>query len=210
MAVLIALCRFEVYEDALVSSEVGTVTANDADSGAFGKVVYSISDNDKSVPLSHTVPTPHNSPRRFTINSTTGRISTKAGLDREQLSSVTVTITATDQDPVLAARRSQAVQTTITGRISESEGLQFYVPMLAVLDVNDNSPEFSSDEYEVSLTENTDTVAFSVSANDLDSGINAEITYELVNGNTNNAFVIGRSTTPHDVCMHLFLPPQTL
>ena len=61
----------------------------------------------------------HYFPNRFTINSTTGVISTKAGLDHEDEMSYTVTVTATDQDPDEDARRSQAVQVTIAG---ETEG----------------------------------------------------------------------------------------
>ena len=61
----------------------------------------------------------HYLPNRFTINSTTGVISTKDGLDHEDEMSYTVTVTATDQDPDEDARRSQAVQVTIAG---ETEG----------------------------------------------------------------------------------------
>lgn len=60
------------------------------------------------------------------------------------------------------------------------------------MDINDNSPQFTSAEYEVSLTENVDIVAFTVTARDIDAGTNADIVYELVSGNTNNSFVIGR------------------
>ena len=60
-----------------------------------------------------------------------------------------------------------------------------------MLDVNDNSPHFSSDEYEFSVAENTDTFVFSVTADDEDSGTNADITFELTDGNTNNSFTIG-------------------
>ena len=54
---------------------------------------------------------------RFTINATTGRISTKSDLDREDASSFTVTVTAIDQDPIVAAQRSQAVQVSIAGEV---------------------------------------------------------------------------------------------
>ena len=62
----------------------------------------------------------------------------------------------------------------------------------AVLDINDNSPQFTPDsDYEVSFYENTDIIEFSVTAMDEDIGTNAEIKYEFINGNTNDAFVIG-------------------
>ena len=60
-----------------------------------------------------------------------------------------------------------------------------------MLDINDNSPEFTEEQYEVPIEENTDTIDFSVTATDGDVGTNAEIVYEFINGNTNNAFVIG-------------------
>ena len=65
-----------------------------------------------------------------------------------------------------------------------------------VLDINDKRPGFIPDEYEVSLPENIDIVSVSVSARDIDAGTNAEISYELIHGNTNNAFVIGELNLP--------------
>lgn len=63
----------------------------------------------------------------------------------------------------------------------------------SVLDVNDNDPEFIPDsDYDVSFTENTDIIEFSVEATDIDIGTNSEITYEIINGSINNAFVIGK------------------
>ena len=73
-----------------------------------------------------------------------------------------------------------------------------------MLDINDNPPRFTRDEYGVSLTENIDIVAVSVTASDIDEGTNADITYELIDGNTNNAFVIGKLT--NTTWLHLSLP----
>ena len=58
------------------------------------------------------------------------------------------------------------------------------------MDINDNDPKFSLDQYDFSIRENTATVEFSVTASDADVGTNGEITYQFVSGNTNNAFVI--------------------
>ena len=63
---------------------------------------------------------------RFAINSTTGVITTKAGLNREDEDTYSVTVTATDQDPDEDKRRSQAVQVTITGRYTTSWGVHGY------------------------------------------------------------------------------------
>lgn len=42
--------RFQIYEEVEIGTEVGEVVATDNDSGDLGRVVYSISDNDKLVP----------------------------------------------------------------------------------------------------------------------------------------------------------------
>lgn len=67
--------------------------------------------------------------------------------------------------------------------------------MGTVLDINDNSPRFSSDTYQFSFLENTATVEFFVMASDMDEGTNGEVTYKFINGSTNNAFVIGECYT---------------
>ena len=104
------------------------VKADDADSDVFGEVEYSISSNDKLVIHLFSVtqllwktfaPTQQDFSNRFEVNTTTGRVYTKAGLDREQRSNYTVTITATDSDPVEASRKSQTVEVTIIGRHHE-------------------------------------------------------------------------------------------
>ena len=76
-----------------------------------------------------------------------------------------------------------------------------------VLDINDKRPGFVRDEYEVSVPENIDIVSDSVSARDMDAGTNAEITYELIHGNTNNAFVIGELNLPTKHCSSMYPPP---
>ena len=45
-----SVVRFQIYEEVEVGTEVGGVVATDNDSGDLGRVVYSISDNDKLVP----------------------------------------------------------------------------------------------------------------------------------------------------------------
>ena len=78
-----------------------------------------------------------------------------------------------------------------------------------VLDINDNGPEFSAATYELSLAENTDTVEFSITARDRDTGSNADITFEFINGSANNAFVIGefRQTCVSQFIDHSLLRP---
>lgn len=132
---------------------------------------------------------------RFTINSTTGRITTKGTVDREEEDSYTVTITATDQDPDEDTRRFDSVLATIIGTlIAISDNCHCYhlcLLYVAVLDINDNNPQFSEDVYEFSIPENTATVELPITASDEDEGTNREILYEIINGSTNSAFLIG-------------------
>ncbi|XP_048459738.1 protocadherin gamma-C5-like [Rhincodon typus] len=85
----------------------------------------------------------------------------KKALDREQNPSFQLVLTATDGG---TPPRSGTVQVLIT-----------------VLDSNDNSPVFDRTIYRSSLAENSPkgTLVIKVSANDLDEGSNAEVTYSF-------------------------------
>uniref|UniRef100_A0A4W5RKU7 Si:ch73-379j16.2 n=1 Tax=Hucho hucho TaxID=62062 RepID=A0A4W5RKU7_9TELE len=95
---------------------------------------------------------------------------TKQRLDRELVSLYDITITATDcGQPPLYTFKTLSVQ---------------------ISDVNDNSPEFSQNPFELYLVENNGPGAsiFSVSATDKDLNENAEISYHIVRGEgTQNA-----------------------
>ncbi|XP_051936216.1 protocadherin alpha-8-like isoform X29 [Hippocampus zosterae] len=87
---------------------------------------------------------------------------TKSRLDREHVSQYEVTIIAKDtNEPVFSTEK------TIT---------------VAVSDVNDNSPEFSSSPYTFYITENNTPGApvFSVKASDKDEADNAQISYQII------------------------------
>ncbi|XP_029571673.1 protocadherin alpha-13-like [Salmo trutta] len=91
-------------------------------------------------------------------------IVTKGRLDRELVSYYDVTITATDcGQPPLSTFKTLSVQ---------------------ISDVNDNSPEFSQNPFELYLVENNAPGAsiFSVSATDKDLNENAAISYHIVRG----------------------------
>ena len=63
---------------------------------------------------------------------------------------------------------------------------------ITILDVNDNVPMFSQPVYvENDIVENTQKVAIQVTASDRDIGNNMIITYTIVEGNSDNQFVIG-------------------
>ncbi|XP_051810295.1 protocadherin gamma-C3-like [Acanthochromis polyacanthus] len=89
---------------------------------------------------------------------------TKGRLDRETVSHYDITITATDcGEPQLSTVKTLSVQ---------------------VSDVNDNTPVFSQNPFELYLVENNTPGAsiFSVSASDNDLNENAAITYHIVRG----------------------------
>lgn len=88
-------------------------------------------------------------------------IVTKSHLDREQKPFYDLTIVAKDTgEPPLSSEKTVHV---------------------AVSDVNDNRPQFSSSSYTFYVTENNDLLApvFSVSASDLDGSDNAHISYNI-------------------------------
>ncbi|KAI5739538.1 hypothetical protein M8J77_020494 [Diaphorina citri] len=96
----------------------------------------------------------------FTIDST-GQITLAAPLDREHKSVYSLGVEAyTDSSPPLSAMCEVTVQ---------------------ILDVNDNSPVFSSDSYSIAFAENVPegTPVLKVHAEDADEGSNAELRYTL-------------------------------
>ncbi|XP_030007933.1 protocadherin Fat 4 [Sphaeramia orbicularis] len=64
-----------------------------------------------------------------------------------------------------------------------------------VLDVNDNPPVFSKDDFSASLLENTrvGTCFLSFNVSDKDDGINGDLNLQVVNGNEDQVFVINPS-----------------
>ena len=114
--------------------------------------------------------------RKFTIDSKTGAITTSARLDREQASSYRLVVTAKDHG-------NPSLSSTVA-------------VMVTVLDENDNTPRFTSLFYQASVLENTAimTNALQVTATDPDEGQNGLVTFAIVSGNTNDAFVINNAT----------------
>lgn len=70
----------------------------------------------------------------FYIDASSGIIRQKSSLDRETTSSYTLTVTAHDNDPITADRKSGNVSITLT-----------------ITDVNDNNPLFSPKHYKVNI-----------------------------------------------------------
>lgn len=70
----------------------------------------------------------------FYIDTNSGVIRVKTSLDRENVDTYILTVTATDRDRNIADRRSSSVNVTVT-----------------LTDVNDNDPVFFPDHYKVSV-----------------------------------------------------------
>nr|XP_040041664.1 protocadherin Fat 1a isoform X1 [Gasterosteus aculeatus aculeatus]XP_040041665.1 protocadherin Fat 1a isoform X1 [Gasterosteus aculeatus aculeatus] len=97
----------------------------------------------------------------FIIDSDTGELKTSQPLDREEQDEHRFKVRAVDGG----------------GRYCEAD------VHIGVEDVNDNPPQFSSDPYTVTVFENTETGTYvaKLLANDMDSGLNSDILYSLVN-----------------------------
>ena len=146
-------------ENAPVGSLVLQLHANDSDKGRNGHVFYSMAD-DKGVG------------NIFTVDGKTGKIYNLLKLDFQTLkeSSFNITIIASD-DGIPQRSTSTVVQITI-------------------IDVNDNCPTFTQlglERIEISAEVNLGAVVAKVSATDLDSGTNSEITFAI---SRNDAFSV--------------------
>ena len=126
---------------------IGTIFANDPDLGINAEISYSLVVN-ASLP--------------FTINESTGVLSTLQPLDREQAASYNFTVLATDRGhpPNLASA-------TI---------------LVTVEDRNDIVPQFTRPSYSATVPESlpTGSTLLLVTAVDNDEGSNAEVSYQLL------------------------------
>ncbi|OWF39317.1 protocadherin Fat 4-like [Mizuhopecten yessoensis] len=145
-----------VSEVAVIGTTVTTISATDADSVANNNNVFEF----RSISA---VP--------FTVNPTSGVITTNALLDREIVSIYEMVILATDKGA-----------TPLTGTSTVT---------ISLIDVNDNGPSISG-TYDTTIDEDTavNTVVFSIIATDLDYGRNSQLLYAINSGNTNTDFKI--------------------
>uniref|UniRef100_A0A4W6BWZ2 Cadherin domain-containing protein n=1 Tax=Lates calcarifer TaxID=8187 RepID=A0A4W6BWZ2_LATCA len=113
---------------------------------------------------------------KFSIGTVDGDVRLVGELDREELSNYTLTVVATDKgEPPLSSTMD--------------------VTMM-VLDVNDNTPSFSQNIYDIEIEENTltGTDVIQVFASDADEGTNGQIRFTISGGNTNSDFRIDSVT----------------
>ena len=147
---------FSVDEEEADGTLVGTVTATDADGDP---------DNNQ-VTYSFVQQTSH-----FMINPNSGEIRTIGVLNREMLTQVFVP-------------PASQLRLDVTARDSASSSRQSTTSItITLVDINDNSPEFSDNItlYETSLQENQPAqTVFQISATDVDLGLNSQIAYSFV------------------------------
>ena len=116
-----------------------------------------------------------NSAGYFSINDTTGEMTTARELDREQVSMFMLLVQVTDVGVNPTSAEAAVTSVTIT-----------------VEDANTSPPVFISLPYITSIPENSPSgiAVFTVSSTDADIGTNALVAYTIKSGNENNHFAI--------------------
>ncbi|XP_014798528.1 PREDICTED: protocadherin-23 [Calidris pugnax] len=155
-----------IEENVPVGTLVYTFNAKDGD-GSFlnSKIQYSLE-------MSNVDENP------FLIHPSYGTLTTAFPLDREITHSVILTVSAADQAINLTDRRLDSLAVKIV-----------------VLDINDNSPSFTSSSLSY-VVEDVEVGFFvhRIIAKDPDEGRNGEVTYHILSGNENKAFVLDKIT----------------
>lgn len=151
---------FLVAEDEMVGEDVGTVEATDPDAGPSGEVVYSVVE--EGAPGEDV----------FFLDSRTGTFRLLQLLDYEMKQHYILTVMATDQG---ASPRSSTALVYIN-----------------VDDVNDNDPVFSPNEYSAEVPEDVaiGTSVVTLTASDLDSGLNGELEFTIASGDSSQRFMV--------------------
>ena len=149
-----------IREDRPVNSTILRVVAVDADDGMNAQIVYSILTDAP----------------QFAIDGTTGEISVKQMLDREEQAEYVLHVQAADQSP----------DKPLTSVVSVN---------IKLSDINDNSPKFQLDRYDVQAREDLPigTVVVTIQADDPDDGKGGEVRYALLDG-MDDKFEIDRIT----------------
>ncbi|XP_058164928.1 cadherin EGF LAG seven-pass G-type receptor 1 isoform X2 [Dasypus novemcinctus] len=147
-----------VFEDAPPSTSVLQLSATDRDSGPNGRLLYTFQGGDDG-------------DGDFYIEPTSGVIRTQRRLDRENVAVYNLRALAVDRGSPAPLSASVEVQ-------------------VAVLDINDNPPVFERDELELLVEENSPvgSVVARIRAHDPDEGPNAQIMYQIVEGNVPEVF----------------------
>uniref|UniRef100_A0A8I5NUN2 Cadherin EGF LAG seven-pass G-type receptor 1 n=1 Tax=Papio anubis TaxID=9555 RepID=A0A8I5NUN2_PAPAN len=147
-----------IFEDAPPSTSILQVSATDRDSGPNGRLLYTFQGGDDG-------------DGDFYIEPTSGVIRTQRRLDRENVAVYNLWALAVDRGSPTPLSASVEIQVTI-------------------LDINDNAPMFEKDELELFVEENNPvgSVVAKIRANDPDEGPNAQIMYQIVEGDMRHFF----------------------
>uniref|UniRef100_A0A8C5WCG8 Neural-cadherin-like n=1 Tax=Leptobrachium leishanense TaxID=445787 RepID=A0A8C5WCG8_9ANUR len=137
------------------------VSASDQDLGLNGEITYSILEDRSG---DHAL---------FHIDPNTGAIYTTAVFDREAKASY-----------LLEVKSSDGSESARPGKHGQPNSDTAYVRIF-ISDVNDNRPSFTQSTYYANVAEDRDvgSIVISVSANDPDEGMNANIRYQITSGN---------------------------
>ena len=151
-----------VVESAGVGTSVLVVKATDKDSGINGRLTYSITNG--------------NGNSAFTVDATTGVVSTRARLDRELIPKYVLRVSASDGG---TPTRSTAVLVVVT-----------------VTDVNDQAPFFNQPVFNAEIREDSSagTSVLTLTATDQDDGANAILTYSIESEDPSLPFAISPSS----------------
>ncbi|XP_051646572.1 protocadherin-23 isoform X1 [Manacus candei] len=155
-----------IEENVPVGTPVYTFNAKDGD-GSFlnSKIQYSLE-------------TSNMGENPFLIHPLYGTLTTASPLDREITDSVIFTVSASDQAINLTDRRLDSLAVKII-----------------ILDVNDNSPNFTSSSLSYVMEDaEVGFLVHHIIAKDPDEGRNGQVTYYILSGNENKAFVLDKIT----------------
>ncbi|XP_063804777.1 neural-cadherin-like [Pseudophryne corroboree] len=166
-----------IYEASVTEGlELGTfvlqVSASDQDLGLNGEITYSILEDRSG---DHAL---------FHIDPQTGNIYTASLFDREVKTSY-----------LLEVKSSDGSESARPGKYGQPNSDTAYVRIF-ISDVNDNQPSFTQRAYYVSVDEDQDvgSVVVTVSANDPDEGMNANIRYQITAGNVGGVLDVNPET----------------
>ncbi|XP_041905431.1 protocadherin-23 isoform X3 [Corvus kubaryi] len=155
-----------VEENVPVGTLVYTFNAKDGDGGFLNsKIEYSLEMSNMSK-------------NPFLIHPLYGSLTTASPLDREITRSVILTVFAEDQAINLTERRLDSLAVKIV-----------------ILDINDNSPSFMSSPLSYVMEDvEVGFLVHHIVAKDPDEGRNGQVTYHILSGNENKAFVLDKIT----------------
>ncbi|TKC50648.1 hypothetical protein EI555_010852, partial [Monodon monoceros] len=114
----------------------------------------------------------------FLIHPSFGTLVTASPLDRERVPTVVLTVTASDQAVNVTDRRLRSLMAKVV-----------------ILDINDHSPTFTS--FPIALVKEDAAVGslvHHITAQDPDAGRNGRVTFSILSGNENMAFMLDESS----------------